>query len=61
MTGFKFYDKNNTLILEVGDFDFSTKEINLEENDRIVGIESRLYWSNRAWHESLVFVTARKE
>ena len=59
--GFKFYDKNNTLLLEVGGFSGQTKEITLEENDRIVGIESRLYWADAACHNSLVFVIARKE
>ena len=37
-----------------------SKEIILQENDRIVGFESRLYAANFALHSSLVIVIARR-
>ena len=58
--GFRLFDKNNNSLLEIGSKSNESKEILLEEDDRIVGFESRLHKANEAHHNSLVLVIARQ-
>ena len=58
--GFKMFDVMNNCVLEIGRFEFSTKEFLLEPEDRIVGFRSRLHVDNAAYHNSLVIVIARR-
>lgn len=44
--GFRFYSKQNELLLEVGDNFMSPTEIPLEDGERILGIRSRLVLSD---------------
>ena len=59
--GFRMLDKNNSSLLAIGSsINCESKEILLEEDDRIVGFESRLHEKNKALHDSLVIVIARR-
>ncbi len=40
--GLQFFDKNNTLILQAGTMLNGTKEFNLEDGQRLIGIKSKL-------------------
>ena len=41
LRGFKFYDRNNKLILQVGRFtNFSFQDVILKKEERIIGIRS---------------------
>ncbi len=60
VTGFKLFDVTNTCILRIGRFEWETKEINLEAEDRIVGFRSKLHGAAIACHYSLVIVIARR-
>ncbi len=57
--GIKMFDGFGICVLDVGTFGYSDKEILLEEDERIVGVRSRLYSTSSAWHNSLVFVIGR--
>ena len=41
--GFEFFDKNNNLLLKVGDCSNKDKEIILEDDERIIGFKAKLY------------------
>ena len=59
VTGFKFINMYDEVLLKIGKFSPSKKEIRLQDEDRIVGIESRI--QDFAFHHSLVLVIARVE
>ena len=58
--GFRLFDKNNKCVLAAGRSDQKRKEILLDEEERIVGFESRLREENAAYHFGLVIVIARR-
>ncbi len=62
VTGFELFDANKTCVLKIGDIraSHSSKEILLEADDRIVGFKSRLNAADKAYHNNLVVVIARR-
>jgi hypothetical protein len=59
--GFKLFDKADKCVLEIGSFTFTNKEIFLSSDERIIGLESRLYQADMAKHNDLVLVIARRD
>ncbi len=61
--GFKFYS-NESVVLEVGDFNNEMKEVILEVGERLVGVKSKL-WDNfpvkNTFHCNLVFLIGKLE
>ena len=41
--GIQFYDRENLLILQAGEFEGKSKEIILEENERLIGVKARRF------------------
>ncbi len=60
LQGLKFFDEKDNLIFEIGkkDESYLVKEVLLQENERIVGFESRKYQDGYAAHFDLQFVIA---
>ncbi len=61
LQGLKFFDEKDSLIFEIGkqDYRFLVKEVLLQENERIVGFESRKWREDGyAGHFDLQFVIA---
>ncbi len=60
LQGLKFFDEKDNLIFEIGkkDKSYLVKEVLLQENERIVGFESRKHSDGLAIHYDLQFVIA---
>ncbi len=61
--GFKFFSNEN-VVLEVGYFDYTMKEVKLEAGERLVGVKSKLYDNtphNNTAHCNLVLIIGRLE
>ncbi len=61
--GFKFYS-NDKVVLEVVNFNYSMKEVNLEAGERLVGVKSKLYDNtpeHSTAHCNLVLVIGKLE
>ncbi len=56
----EFYNKNNDLLLKVGfDGGDTSKEFILEDDERIIGVKSKLYSKTYALHYDLVFIIGK--
>ena len=52
MTGCRFYDKNNQVLLEFGDYFYQKSfEITLNDGERVLGLKSRLTQDKDPRHE----------
>jgi hypothetical protein len=60
LQGLKFFDEKDNLIFEIGKQDerFLVKEVLLQENERIIGFESRKHSDDRAIHNDFQFMIA---
>ena len=58
LQGLKFFDEKDNLIFEIGKQheSYLVKEVLLQENERIVGFESKKRWDGLATHHDLQFM-----
>lgn len=60
--GCQFFDKNGTKILEAGYMTAETKEFVLEDDERLIGVSSKLQPSQYSpRHNDLVFIIGKLE
>ena len=60
LEGLKFFDKNKKLIFEIGGCGGDLHEIDLEDDERIIGVKSRTHPSYPAYHEDLQFIIQKQ-
>ena len=60
--GFKFFNKHNSLLWEIGyttDSYYKVETVELEDNEVIIGVKAKLYPGDQSWYTDFQFRIGR--
>ena len=60
LSGFKFYDGNNTQFFEVGDCNYTMTAVLIGADEQIIGIKAKLYNGCQAVYTDFQFMVCKR-